>query len=134
MSTKDFTSDAFERTLERTRLALFAINEAEDSGNPIVLAYTANLFEVPEVLQDAYFMRDTMVEVYYDDLRERDLPRFQLLLKNSTNLMRTLSNYVILSNRFFSGRIFCNYCSALRVILQHPDLGGLTSLVPEEYA
>ena len=133
MSTNDFASAAFERTLERTKLALSTIHDAEASGNSSVVAYSSNLFEVAEILQDAYFMRDTMVEAYYDDLRERDLPMFQELLKNSTNLMRSLVNYVILSDMFFTRRIFCTYCSALCVVLHHPDVEGLADLVPEEY-
>lgn len=130
----DFTPDCFEWTLERVRLALLAINEAEGLANPIAVAYTADLFEVRKVLQDAYYIRDTMVEFHYDGLRERDLPRFLLLLKNTTDLLRTLSNYVILAKRFFSRRIFCTCCGALRVSLQPPDLEGATNLVPEEYA
>ena len=132
MSTQDFSYGAFERALERTRVALNAINEAEWWGNPDRVLFSENLFDVPEILQDAYFMSDTMV--YYDDLRRRDIPTFQLLLRNATELMRSLSRYVFVSKRFFSGRFFCTYCSALQVAIQHPDLEGFTSLVPEEYA
>jgi hypothetical protein len=134
MWTMDFASAALGRTWERLRLALLAIREAEALGqDSTAMSYAWDLFGVPEIVQDAYFMRDLM-ESYYGAVRERDLPSFQLLLKNSTDLLRSLFNYVILSKMFFSRRVFCEYCGALRIVLHHPDMEGLPSPIPEEYA